>query len=471
MLLFIIFSPEVYSEDAYGHYLYSKNAISHPTLFLDQWNKPLFSIFTTLPYQFGLEAARVLSVLVGIATIFLTVKIAKELKISDKKTIVLLSALVPFFWLLATAPMTEMFFAFITALLLYFFVKDKVLFAAIMVSILPFVRQEGFLFLGFFFLYWIIKKKWFALPISLIIPIIFGLIGLVIYGDFFWMVTSNPYLGGNVYGYGRILNYPIELSLILGPVIYTLLFVGLIEMSRRVKTLGKEKVLLILFFIFALFHVIIWSLGLFRSAGYARVFIGLFPIIIIVAAYALENIKKINKGIFLIVGIICFILALMGPSIYHIAFLSLSGLIAIFIFAQNYISFQKSLNVKIILVAIGFLVLIIFLHFPQDFSIEHKTVIEATDWISSSEYKNYEAYADSPSAIFFLNKDWFNDAGEPKTSFNAKKGSILIWDTHFSKRVFGEEELVENTTLLKSFSSKRVKINVVLVENDLEIQN
>ncbi|MBT4870172.1 MAG: hypothetical protein HON47_01205, partial [Candidatus Diapherotrites archaeon] len=99
MLLLIIFSPEIYSEDAYGHYLYSKNAISHPTLFLDQWNKPLFSIFTTLPYQFGLEAARVLSVLVGIATIFLTVKIAKELKISDKKTIVLLSVTVPFFWL------------------------------------------------------------------------------------------------------------------------------------------------------------------------------------------------------------------------------------------------------------------------------------------------------------------------------------------------------------------------------------
>jgi hypothetical protein len=467
LLGLIFFSPEIYSEDAYGHYLFSKNAVDHPSLFLDQWNKPVFSFLTTLPYQFGLEAARILSILAGIATIILTVKIAGVMKISDKKTILLLSATVPFFWLLATAPMTEIFFALIIALFLYFLVKDKTVLAALMLSLLPFVRQEGFLFLGFFFIYWIIKKKWFAVPASLIFPIIFGLISFLVYGDFFWMIASNPYLGGNVYGYGRLLNYPIELSLIFGPVVYILLFVGLVDLIRRIKNCGKEKVLLVLFIIFGLFHVIIWSLGLFRSAGYARVFIGLFPIIILISAQAIDNIKKINRWLFLVIAFVCFVLATFGPAFHYVVFLSLSGLFSLFIFAYKQNSFLKRFDIKPLLIGAGFLVLIVFLHFPQDYSIEHKTVIEATTWLSSSEYVDYEIYADSPSAIFFLNKDWFNAVGETKTSVNAKKGSILIWDTHFSKRVISEEEFLEKTKLLKTFSSERVKINIGLVEQNL----
>ena len=215
----------------------------------------------------------------------------------------------------------------------------------------------------------------------------------------------------------------------------------------------------------------IWSLGMFRSAGYARVFINLFPIIVIISAYAFENIKKINKYIFLFAGVISFILAGLSPSLYHIIFLCLSGILLIFIFVRNYFPLLKSLHTKTILIAIGFLVLIIFLHLPQDYSIEHKTVIETTNWISSSEYKDYTFYADSPSVIFFLNTDRFDEKGESKTSLNAKAGSILIWDTHFSKRALSEEEFLQKVTLLKTFSSKRVTINIGLVENDLEIQN
>jgi hypothetical protein len=365
--------------------------------------------------------------------------------------------------------MTEIFFAMILSIFLYFFFENRLLLASFFVSMLPFVRQEGFLFLGFFLIYCIVKKEVVSIPVSLIFPVLFTIIGLLVSGDVLWVLHSNPYLpntylGLNFYGHGSLIHYPVELSLILGPLVYFLLFVGSIQL---LKNKGREKFLSIFFFLFGIFHALIWYLGLFYSAGYARVFVGLLPIIALISAYSIENFKKMSNLLLAGFALICFVLIFFSPTLYHIVFLLVSAVFSIFIILHKAFPQLQFLHVKTLLIGGGILVAIVFLHFPQDYSIEHKTVLEATNWIKANSYDSYLVYADSPSAFVFLGKDAFDKNGVRKSSLNAIKGSLLLWDSHFSPRKIDENTYLEQTKALQTFTSLRVKLYVGVVKVDI----
>ena len=63
------------------HYYISKNAFNHPTLFLDLWGKPIYTLFTAPFAQFGFFGMKLFNTLIAISSAVLAFYLAKILKI------------------------------------------------------------------------------------------------------------------------------------------------------------------------------------------------------------------------------------------------------------------------------------------------------------------------------------------------------------------------------------------------------
>ncbi|MFT6747077.1 MAG: hypothetical protein ACJAZ2_001424 [Glaciecola sp.] len=290
--------------DSVLHYLFAKHAPAHPELYFNHWAKPFFTLLSSPFAQFGFAGIKVFNALVSLFTIYLTYLTAVKLQLKNAILSAIILIATPLFFLLTFSGLTEPLFGFFVIGGTYFAVKKQYIVAAILLSFLPFIRSEGLIIVGVFGLLFSFKKQWKAIPFLALGHIIYSIAGYHVYQDILWVFTKIPYAEMNDnYGNGKLTHFVTQLMFVVGVPIYILFWLGIIAMVWKSikKTIQLEtQVLVGLGFVaFFVAHSLFWHLGIFNSMGLKRVFVGIAPLMAIIALigynFVVEELFKNKK--------------------------------------------------------------------------------------------------------------------------------------------------------------------------------
>ncbi|MFT6717256.1 MAG: hypothetical protein ACJA0Q_001907 [Saprospiraceae bacterium] len=310
------------SGDSVLHYLYAKYSPAHPELYFNHWAKPLFTLLSSPFAQFGFTGIKIFNAFISLLTVFFTYKTAEKLGVKNAILSALMLIATPLFFALIFSGLTEPLFALFMATSTFYAVKKQYILAGIIISFLPFVRSEGLIIMGVFGLYFIFKQQWKAIPYLIFGHVVYSVSGSFVHQDILWVFTKIPYAAMNDnYGSGNLNHFVTQLMFVVGVPLYILIWFGLVALVWKSikKTVNLEIRMLVglAFLTFFIAHSLFWYLGIFNSMGLKRVFLGVAPLMAIIALigfnFITENLFKNKKTPKLVLQILLVAYVLVFP--------------------------------------------------------------------------------------------------------------------------------------------------------------
>ncbi len=412
LLLLLVYSSEGFEggADAVCHWMISRDAPSDPMLFLDQWNKPLFTVLSAPFAQFGLLGMRIFSALSGILTGIVLYRLSKKYLAALAWLPAILLLLLPQYFTLLTSSMTEPLFGLFLALFLLAVSEQRFGWAAIVAGILPFVRQEGMALIPIAAAVLVYARKARKLPLLALGTAVLAVVGWVVSGDRLWILTSFPYgsASSDIYGHGDLLHYlryykelfgiPITVVFSLGAVF--LLGLATKRIRARVPFSSFELAILSAFAFSVLFfsaHSFIWWKGMRGSLGLIRVMACMAPAMALVAAFGISELLSFRY-------------------LRHKA---------------------AKVTVLTVFLAGSVLQLALATELPTPLGQAQLVMQQASNWLREQGVSTRVHYAD-PVFAFFAGNDLVVDSPINKGPITASQisgfpaGEYIVWDAHFS---------------------------------------
>lgn len=409
------FSESTYDlGDGIRHYLISKYSWKHPFLFLDSWGKPFFTLLSSPFSQFGIKGIIFFNTLCGVLTAFFAYLILKKIEVTIAWPVIPIVLHAPGFFPVMNSGLTEALFALMVMISVYAVIQQRLLFAAVVMSLLPFVRTEGFLLLGIFGIYFLMQRKYVETLCLAAGTVIYSIIRGICLGDFLWIITKNPYNGKaqGVYGHGTLNHFFNLYEDYLGKYLPFFAFVALVIwigalLSKQIAHLIGQRVNgLVVYFASTLFilyfgsHVIMWWKGWANSLGLIRPMAAVLPILALLAYYGFylctNVIKKIKIAPYLAIALLLFL------------------------------TVKKPYKMT---------------YFPFKYNTESKVLMDAADWIKSSNFNQQFLFFGYPYLGHLLDVDVFDQKKMIELwSLKSKMdlymntipdSSLAIWDSHF----------------------------------------
>jgi len=390
--------------DSTTHYLYARLAWSKPVYFLNHWAKPFFTLVSSPFAQLGIKGLMLFNVCCTLLAAWLAGLCAKELQAKHWYWTPIFVVAMPLILPVSLSGLTEPFSALLLIVSVYYFLKEKLVFALILASFLPFVRSEGLVMLAVFFSLLMFKKKWTLLPWILFGHVVFSLAGWYYYKDILWVFTKIPYATmSSVYGVGTWGHFVNQLYFCIGPVLFIgFCLGGIFEVKKWVQN-GRQIALNELFLVYGIAlsfiaaHAAFWALGIFNSMGLNRVLVSIFPLCGIIALQGMEGLggllnpkqNNIWRAVFLL-GVLVFPL-LDNPASTD---------------------FKKSINIK------------------KDHAFMRDVLVKHL----KEKFPNSKYYAAEPEFALFTERDIFIDdvwifPGKQLPLNQMQSGEVLIYDS------------------------------------------
>jgi hypothetical protein len=412
--LFVFFAVLSFSSDwSYGdaddivHYRFARYAFVYPHLLLDHWAKPLFTLLSSPFAQFGFAGMRMFNLLIGFVTALFVLQICKLLHIRNGLISVLLMFFAPVYLSMLVSGMTEILFGFVLLLSVYLVLKQQYAWAAIALSFIVFVRNEGCVFFPFFVVYFLLNKKFWQILLFSTGFWLYSFVGSFYYHDFWWVITKMPYTGAkDIYGSGSLFHFITQSGAIFGLSLTAMFAVSVCFILRKWYSLRKEsdsvysKLLWLMVgpaFAYLGAHSVLWWQGWGGSFGLTRVMAGIAPIVAIVAWFVADR------------------------------FL------------------QQLLSEKVKLILIGVLLCVVIpapfyiFKFPVPLGREQQVMKQAALWVQENGMISKPVYFYNHYFYFTLGLNPFdsNEAVEgiphrESPAKDIKPGSLVVWDAHFS---------------------------------------
>ncbi len=397
--------------DSIAHYQLARYAFKYPEYFLNHWGKPLFTILASPLAQFGYSGAVVFNLICGLFSAWFAYLIAKRLEYRHAWAAIIFTVFTPLYLIIMFTSLTEILFSLVLISAIYLFISKRFVWSAIAISLIPFARTEGVMFVVLFIPSFLLIKQYKALPFLLTGFVFFGLTGLPQYHDFFWFFTKMPYSinSSSLYGsgsfwyyfgmLGEIMNYPLIILVITG-----LIFIAWNLIRKGVNNLHDIKYVTLYFLIipsifgFILAQSFLWWKGLGVLAS-NRFIACILPLVSIISLIGFEWIMEKAKSIRIIyfsLGVFIISIVVYKP------------------FTHN--------------------------HLPMKTGINFAVMQDLTTWLKTTPYSNRKAFYSDPMYPFYMNLD----PSDPDRCFRAysyenedpsalmKPGELLIWDAQFT---------------------------------------
>jgi hypothetical protein len=276
--------PDSYQQDGGTHFLFARDSWREPWRLVDVWGRPLFTAFYAIPALAGYAPAKMLTVLICIVTGYQTWRLAIAYGFERPALAIPLLFLQSSFLLLSSETMTEPLFALVLvcALRLRHAHRDRA--AALMVSLLPLARPEGF-FIAALWAIWMLlprerdeplARRVLDLPALAIGVIAWWALALALTRDPLWILHHWPHNWSATeatYGHGKAFDYIRRSAEILNGWFLAPFAVGLALLIARRRATDLTVIVLFLLVV----HTVLWTRGLFGSAGYPRYFVCVAP--------------------------------------------------------------------------------------------------------------------------------------------------------------------------------------------------
>ncbi|MEI6122923.1 MAG: hypothetical protein WCQ95_04775 [Bacteroidota bacterium] len=392
--------------DTYLHYAISHYAFAHPSLFLNHWGKPLFTLLSSVFSQAGFAGMQAFNILISLLSAFLAYSVCKMLGLRYAWLSIILLCFAPVYFILVFSGLTETLFGLVLISGAFYFLRKNYAVAAIIISFLPFARTEGFAILPLFALAFAFKRKWLALGLLATGFVAYGVVGYFVNHDFWWFFTQNPYQGAqDIYGKGSLWHFVGAYREIFGPVLTLLVLIGLAAYAlpffsrKRQQPLPVSEIFVVMLpaALYFAAHSYVWWRGLNGSLGLVRVMAGILPLA------AVLGIKGLN---------------LLAPAIgrYKKLFVGLGLALVVYIVYQPFATYP--------------------LPFPN--GPEERVLDKTALWLQKNQLNQQKIYTINAYLFFKLSRDPFDtnlvaQSYPPAQNLTAytQPGDLLIWDSHF----------------------------------------
>ncbi len=285
--------------DGILHYQIARWSWKHPELLLHHWGKPVFTLLASPFGQFGYKGVVLFNLLCHLGAAWLTWRVAERMSLRHASLAPLLVLFAPISWGVWQSGLTEPLFAVTLMGGIYFVVAGRYRTGALLISLLPFIRTEGFLLLPLFAAYFLMRREFISAFLLTTGSLIYSLAGLiVVHHDFLWIINNNPYTGDSRYGSGPLLYFVKQYEQLFGTAVSTMIPIGLLSFIMKRKgdqPVSLTMVLLISgsFIVYFIAHSVFWWQGAAGSYGLIRVMAAIVPCAVLIALYGLQQLTRL----------------------------------------------------------------------------------------------------------------------------------------------------------------------------------
>jgi hypothetical protein len=397
--------------DSITHYQIARYAFKYPELFLNHWGKPLFTILSAPLAQFGYNGAIFFNLLCGLLSAWFAYLIAKSLGFRHAWVAIIFTVFTPVYLFIMYTSLTEILFSLVLIAAVYLFVSKRFIGSAIVISLIPFVRTEGMMYIALFIPVLIWMKQYKSLPFLLSGFILFSIAGWPVHHDLLWFFTKMPYssTGSELYGSGsfwfyfrkmdHILNYPLIIMSVTG-LIYSILNLKTDRESLSdIKNVTLYFLIIPAVFGFILAQSFLWWQGMMGVLSSTRFIACVLPLAAIISLAGFEWVMekaKIRRWLYFVMGAFIISLVVYKP------------------FTYNRVPMKTGMNFAV--------------------------MEQLTNWLKDSQYSERRAFYNDPMYPFYMDKDPFDqNACFKMYSYEninpanlMKSGELLIWDAQFA---------------------------------------
>jgi len=396
--------------DSVNHFYIARNAFRDPAYFLDPWGRPLYTILTSPFTLIGFIGSMLFNVAAAVLTGWLAYRIARELKPEAPLMATIMVVFTPIYTVMIFNAMTETLFGFMLMLGAWLFLRKKYYPAAIVYSLMPLVRNEGYILIPFMFLALLYVKQYKPILFLATGFVVFSLVGIPLYHDPFWLITRFPYPvaephpvyteRGSFFHFFRawpyIFELPLTIFLLLGILVMaadTIFPRGALTRNRMVQV---WLVVALPFIFYFLFHTILFWQAMGSSTGRVRFISAACPLAAMIAWWGYTLINRI----------------LWKDWLRIIGFLVISVWI-IYTGLNRY-------------------------PLPPPLGPEEKIIVEASRWLNENRKPEQRLFYTDLRIPFFMGLNGFDkDACNCSWYFMPagfkwfRPGDILVWESHF----------------------------------------
>lgn len=409
--VFIFISILVYSAesvyggaDTYQHFMISSSSWSHPDLLLDHWGKPVFTTLGSPFAQFGLYGLQLFNCLVLITTAWCCSRILKHWKVPGHAAVIIVLPIIPSYFLASFSGLTEPLFGLFLMGSILLFLKEKYILAALLISFIPLVRNEGMVFLPVFGLALLYLKQWKTIAFLATGVLLYSILGYFFSEEgFFWLLKSNPYDKQTIYGAGEWNYYLVKLPEYIGNVFLWSSILGLILFAvDAIREKSSRKLIFLGLFLtcglgYFILHSYAWWKGEYGALGLERILIPFFPFVAISVLLFVGSLAKKLKWF-------------------------------------------KWLTLPILL--LGLLQNQAWSRIPFNRDFEEEGMYLAAQEIKKLNTSNAVVYAYDPRLWYFAGLDMFSyeeTRYATRVTVDVEPGCFYVWDSHFGPNEGGTE--------------------------------
>lgn len=455
------FSPGFYQDDEIGHFINMKEFWNDPFVILGNWPKPGYKLFMVIPSLFGYETVLFFNALIASLTVYLTYVLIKAYDVKYAYFGALMLALQPLFFDLSFRSYAEIFTALLLVLMIIFFKKEQYILSALVCGYVFTVRQEAAL-IGIALAFIFVRRKQY-LPILMlgVFPLLFNLFGYIKTGDITYVLSEMSALGGMDFGGANrgFMHYFKIYIFIVGPVCLTLFLLGyfgfLSDTSKTKQYLGKYSLPYIVITITFLLQAFLMTKFLIfngTNPGTWRYLLHISPLAAFFAAVGLNNLatESFRKTAFIMIGVFLFcVLVFMSyetngldmtnvAEYGKLAMVAVTGALILALYGKDKTAYLNKLSAALLLISAVYL----FMSFkPRQYSPQNMAVKQLSEYISSGELAGRKVIMTTQTSspvLLFTNAS--SDRMKQFVHLNsknyseAKKGDLIVWDTHYGYR-------------------------------------
>ncbi|MDR9374648.1 MAG: hypothetical protein RI565_07250 [Schleiferiaceae bacterium] len=304
--------------DSIYHYFHVERTTQALSSALRLWAKPFYTLVAAPAVALGgftgLKVFNILSAMAALAGVSL---IARKLGWKSYGLLPFLGLAAAAFPTYAFSGLTESFASLMLVATILALLYERPALAYLLASLLPYCRSEAKILLPLFLLYGLYHRHFRELPLLAAGSLIFSLLGAYYLDDWAWIFESPYQLDSDYYGHGSWLHYLEQLQHMLYAPLTALTAIGaLLGLYRAWQSPAYRRRTWLLVHLPALAilagHTTVWALGIYASAGLARVLVLVLPLFFLITLEGLETLyhwsAKLNKT--LGIGLVIILVAL-----------------------------------------------------------------------------------------------------------------------------------------------------------------
>ena len=408
-LLALLSSGTIGGADDITHYKYSRYAFQHPYFFLHHWGKPFFTALSAPFAQFGFQGIKIFNVMAGTAAAWFTYRTAILFKLKYPVVAIFLVISSPMYIMLMLSGMTEILFSLVLIISIFLFFKREYIWSALLLSFIPFVRNEGVVIIPLFLMAYLWQREWKAIPFLLTGLLFYSIVGSFYFKDLLWVIHEMPYTGEakEFYGSGSLLHYVEASKFTLGLGLSLMALLGIIAwlLDPFIQKGGKRKYWLMQmlvgympFMVYFAAHSFVWWKGMGNSVGMIRVIAAVVPPAALLGAFAWSRLMEIL------------------PLSENLRRVSTLGLCLFFLTIPHQVY-----------------------EIPVPLKNEQEQVSYAARWLMQSEYQGSKVYYYDPFFWYYLELNPMDEErsraflhNNEHPAYMLPEGAIVIWDAHYA---------------------------------------